>query len=282
MSTDLATLKQNAPAPTEPKKKATDFPQMLNAYKGEIARALPQHMSGDRLARIALTEFRRNPKLGDCDPRSVFAAVIQASQLGLEPGVRGRAFLVPYKGECTFVPGWMGLVDLMNRTGRATVWTGAVFEGDEFDYTLGDAPFVKHKPAGNFEPEQMTHAYAVGKVNGAQQAVIEVWPNARLLRHRDRYNKVGKGHYSYGNWEMYARKVVMLQVLKYMPASVELEQAIALSYAADLGGQGLTVRDAIDGTWSAPAPPAPEYIENKQDAPPAGAKEKQPQTPELD
>lgn len=244
MTTNLAELKQAAPA-----KKPNTFPAMLTAFAGEIARALPKHLNGDRLARICLTEFRKNPKLGNCDPRSVFAAVIQASQLGLEPGVRGRAYLVPYGNECQFIPGWMGLVDLVNRTGRATAWTGAVFEGDEFDYALGDSPYVKHKPGNEYDPAKITHVYAVGRVNGSDHPIIEVWPITKVLRHRDRYNKVGKAHYSYTNWEMYARKVPLLQVLKYLPASVELESAITAIYAAEAGRQDITVKDAIEGTW---------------------------------
>jgi recombination protein RecT len=226
---------------------AEKFPQMLKDFLPEIQRALPQHLNGDRMARIALTAFRRTPKLAECSPVSVFAAVIQASQLGLEPDTLGRAFLVPYKGECQFVPGWKGLVDLLNRSGQGTAWTGAVFEGDEFDYRLGDAPFVSHKPMG--ESEKITHVYAIGRQKGSDYPVIEVWKIERVIKHRDRYNKQGDKHYSYKNMEMYARKVVLLQVLKYMPASPELAQAIALNDAAEVGSQKLSVDDAIAGTW---------------------------------
>ena len=48
---------------------------------------------------------------------------------------------------------------------------------------------------------------------------------------------------------MYARKVVLLQILKYLPSSIELAAAVALNDAAETGGQGLTVKDAIEGTW---------------------------------
>ena len=239
------------------KEENTSFPGMLKAFLPEIQRALPKHLNGDRMARIALTAFRRTPKLANCDPRSVFAAVIQAAQLGLEPDTMGRAYLIPYGNECQFVPGWKGLVDLVNRSGQGTCWTGAVYEGDEFDYALGDSPFIKHKPgeAG----EVLTHVYAVGRTKGAEWPIIEVWPVAKCLKHRDRYNKVGKRHYSYENEEMYCRKVALLQVVKYMPASAELVAAIALNDAAEIGNQGLTVKDAIDGTW-APAAEAAEKV----------------------
>lgn len=246
--------------------KKADFPAMLEQFKSEIARALPKHLNPDRMARIALTAFRRTPKLGQCDPRSVFAAVIQASQLGLEPDTLGRSYLIPYEKrekvngewtttgvECNFVPGWKGLVELLNRSGQGTAWTGAVFDGDEFDYSLGDSPFVRHRPRGEDDPVKLMYVYAVGRVKGAEWPIVEVWPLARVLKHRDRFNKVGKKHYSFDNVEMYARKVVLLQVLKYMPMSPELSTAISLEHASETGQQALTVDDAIAGTFVPPA-----------------------------
>ena len=241
------------------------FPALLKDHAAEIARALPAHLSADRMARIALTSFRRNPKLAECDPKSVFACVIQSAQLGLEPDTLGRSYLIPYKVnrkgpngweshyECQFVPGWKGLVDLMNRSGNGSVWTGAVFKGDDFDYQLGDSPYVRHKPRSEDDGGVITHVYAVGRTKGSEWPVIEVWTAARVEKHRNRYNKVGDRHYSFENWEMYARKVVLLQVMKYMPCSAEMVQAMALNDAGEIGRQMLSVPDAIDGTW-VPAP----------------------------
>ncbi len=246
---------------TGKEEKPKDFPAMLNAWLPEIKRALPKHLNADRMSRIALTAFRRTPKLAECDPRSVFAAVIQAAQLGLEPDTLGRSYLIPYSNrkktpngwtsvmECQFVPGWKGLMDLMNRSGQGSAWTGAVFDGDEFDYQLGDSPYVRHKPMGEDNIERLTHVYAVGRAKNAEWPVIEVWTVARVRKHRDRYNKVGEKHYSYENFEMYARKVVLLQVLKYMPCSPELSIAMALNDAAEIGAQKIDLKEAIEGTW---------------------------------
>ena len=74
------------------------FPAMIEQLKRQVALALPKHLNADRMARIALTEFNKNPKLGECDPTTVFAAVVIASQLGLEPGIQGQGYLIPYNG----------------------------------------------------------------------------------------------------------------------------------------------------------------------------------------
>lgn len=234
----------------EQTEKPKGFPALLEAYKPQIAAALPKHLNADRMARIALTCYRMTPKLADCDVTSLFAAVIQAAQLGLEPGLNGRAYIIPYGNQATFVPGWKGLVELANRSGRASAWTAAVYEGDEFDWQLGSDPYVKHKPMGEDDPEKITHVYAVGRVKGSDYPAIEVWTIGKVWKHRDRFNKVGKRHYSFEHHEMYARKVVLLQVLKYLPSTPELEAAIILNDHAEIGAQNLSIKDAIDGTFT--------------------------------
>lgn len=214
-------------------------------HKNQLAAALPKHLNPDRMVRLALTAFSQNKALQACDPKTVFSSIIVLSQLGLEPGIDGQGYLVPYKGACTPIPGWKGYVDLVSRAGRATVWTGAVFEGDEFDYALGDMPYLKHRPGDENDESKLTHVYAIGRVKGAEFPVIEVWTINKILKHRDKFNKVGKAHYSFNNLEMYARKIPLLQVLKYMPKSVELQSAMEVEQAA---AQGKST-DVINGEF---------------------------------
>lgn len=243
------------------------FSNFLDKLKPQMSLALPKHLSADRMARLAVTAFSTTPKLQECDPKSIAGSIMTASTLGLEPGVDGQGFLVPYGRTCTFVPGWKGLVDLVSRSGRATVWTGAVFQGDEFDYALGDSPFIKHRPGEENDPDKLTHVYAVGRVNGSQLPVIEVWTIKKVWKHRDKYNKVGGKHYSFRDPEMYARKIPLLQVLKYMPKSIELSNAIALSTAVDQGqhaiieGDFVTVTDMDTGEIRGPG-----VVQNEQPA----------------
>ena len=252
---------------------AREFNAYMERLKPQMALALPKHMNADRMARLAMTAFSSSRDMQACDFRTIASSLMTAGALGLEPGVNGAGYLIPYKGTCTFVPGWKGLVDLVSRSGRATVWTGAVFEGDNFDYALGDRPFVRHQPGDETDPDKLTHVYAIGRVNGSDFPVIEVWTMRKVWKHRDALNKQGGKHYSFRHPEMYARKVPLLQVLKYMPSSIEVANAIAAAEAADMGRSVVidagivTVSDGPDdgaggagGAGDQPPPMDPEHF----------------------
>jgi recombination protein RecT len=223
-----------------------DSPKAVEHYLGrlqpQMLRALPEHIKPARMMRLVMTAFGRNPKLYECEATSVAASVMTASQLGLEPDVMGQGFLVPYWNnkrqvtECQFIPGWKGLVDLANRSGRCTVYAHAVFDGDHFDYDLGSNAFVRHKPGDEDDPRKITHVYAIGKIKGMEHTpVIEVWTIAKVWKHRNKYNKQGDKHYSFREPEAYAKKIPLLQVLKLMPQSIELKAAMETADAADRG-----------------------------------------------
>ncbi len=243
MSTNAVAERQQNPV--------KEFNSFMERLKPQMALALPKHMNADRMARLALTAFSSSRDMQACEFRTIASSLMTAGALGLEPGVNGAGYLIPYKGTCTFVPGWKGLVDLVSRSGRATVWTGAVFEGDTFDYALGDRPFVRHQPGDETDPAKLTHVYAIGRVNGSDYPVIEVWSMRKVWKHRDALNKQGGKHYSYRHPEMYARKVPLLQVLKYMPSSIEVANAIAAAEAADMG-RGVIIDAGIVTVQDAP------------------------------
>src|SRR5688572_26822501 len=73
------------------------FAKAIARMKPEMARALPKHVTADRMMRVILTTVRRTPELLMCSPESMLGAILQCSQLGLEPdGVLGQAYLIPF------------------------------------------------------------------------------------------------------------------------------------------------------------------------------------------
>lgn len=237
--------------PMENQNPVVAFSGFLERYKSQMKLALPKHLTPDRMARLAVTAFSSSEKLQLCDPKSIVGSIMTASTLGLEIGVDGQGFLVPYGRTCQFVPGWKGLVDLVNRGGKGTVYTGVIFKDQEYSYSDGARrDLIIHNETDLDAAEDITHAYAIGWVNGAVMPIIELWRVSKLKKHRDKYNKVGKSHYSFRDWEMYARKIPLLQVLKYMPKSIELQNAIALNDAAESGHHATIDGDFVNITDS--------------------------------
>lgn len=238
--------------PAEGKNAVAAFSGFLDKFKPQMALALPKHLTADRMARLAVTAFSTTPKLQECEPKSIVGSIMTAATLGLEINVDGQGFLVPYGRTCTFVPGWKGLVDLVNRSGNGTVYTGVIFSDQKYTFTDGSRrELIVHNETDLEAPEEITHAYAIGWVKGAVMPIIELWRVSKIKSHRDRYNKQGMKHYSFRDFEMYARKIPLLQVLKYMPKSIELQKAIALNDAHEMGrnatieGDFVTITDLI-------------------------------------
>jgi recombination protein RecT len=227
-----------------------ELENLLIKYRQQMINALPKHLPVERLVRLVLTEFTKNPNLWGCDLNSFIGAVLNAAQMGLEIGILGQGFLVPYYDKRTnkkvvqFIPGWQGLLSLVYREGKAQVWTGAVYEGDEFDFALGSNPYIRHIPCGESNPDKLKYVYAVAELKGFSKPLIEVWPISKVWAHRDKINKVGENHYSYQFKEQYARKVVLLALLDYVPRSVELSEAIKAEYAA-AEGRTVVIEDII-------------------------------------
>lgn len=248
-------MQQKAPTPQ------AQLNQYLTQHKAQLAAALPKHLNPDRMARLALTAFSQNKALQQCDPKTVFSSLIVLSQLGLEPGIDGQGYLVPYGKTCTPVPGWKGYVDLVSRSGRGTVYSGVIFRDQKYTFTDGARrDLVIHNETDLDDPDDITHAYAIGWVKDAAMPIIELWRTSKVIKHRDKYNKVGQKHYSFGNFEMYARKVVLLQVVKYMPKSVELQTAMEIDLASTEGkgteyinGEFVTLDGSDDAPQAAPA-----------------------------
>ncbi|MES2352110.1 MAG: recombinase RecT [Pseudomonadota bacterium] len=225
---------------------------LLDKKKELLGAGIPGHMTVEREIRTA-TVMLMQPQAKDlraASAQSFYTAVSVAINSGIGLG-NGKGYLVAYKGIVSYVPGWKGLIDLVNRTGRASAWTGVVHKGDHFDYALGDSPFLEHKPGDNEDHADITHYYAIGRVKGSDWPHIVVWSVNKVIKHLNQYNKVGGSHYALkndDNMEAYGRKVVLLQVIKYLPTSVELENAIAAENA-NASGKGVKVENTIDGNF---------------------------------
>ena len=229
---------------------------MLERSRGQMAAALPRHMSADRMLRLTMTSIQRTPALLDCEPRSLIGAVIQAAQLGLEPdGVLGQAYLVPYGNQVQFIPGYRGLIGLARRSGQiSTIEARVVHQKDAFTYSFGLKPVLEHVPTTEVEPGEVVAAYAIAHLkDGAYQFDVMLKREVDAIRTR---SKAGRSGPWVTDYEEMAKKTVLKRLCKLLPASVELATAVALDDRAEVGlPQDLGVL-ADTGDIQAPEKPA--------------------------
>lgn len=227
----------------------TAFRSFLEKQKSQLAAALPKHVSPDRMIRLACTEFAKNPLLQKCTPVSVFGAIIQASQLGLEIGVLGQAYLVPYRNnknntyEAQFIPGYKGLIGLARRSGEVTsIETNIVYLNDRFDLKLGLDTSVEHIPNLDGDRGIPRLVYGVAKFrDGGYHFEWMTIGEVNKIRARSKASSNGPWVTDY---EQMVRKTLIRRMSNYLPMSIELQQAIQISDAAEEGK-----RATLDGDF---------------------------------
>ena len=226
--------------------KVTTIRSLLAKQSGQIESALPIKLDVERFNRIVITSVQRTPKLLDCTPQSLLAAVMLSAQLGLEPdGLRNMAHLVPYGNKVQFIAGYMGLCNLALRSGQIKkIVPRIVYGNDHFTYSYGIDEKLEHHPElDTVKRGKPIAAYAIAwfrDVNDYQFEVMDL-EEIESIRNRSMASKSGPW---VTDWNAMAKKTVLRQLCKYLPSTTvvpELATAVGLDEAADRGEQ-----DVID------------------------------------
>jgi recombination protein RecT len=213
---------------------------VLQGYSRNVEQSLPPAalamISPDRAIRLIMNECRRIPALLDCSPHSIVGAMLTSAALGLEIGSHlGHGYILPFKGVATFVPGYKGLIALAYRSQQIrSLASHVVYERDEFAVELGSEPRIHHSPMLDGERGNPRLYYAIAQLTtggvvfdrpltiGDVRKIKAASPGARK---------------SGGPWDTHpdemARKSAIRRLVKYLPASTELQQAAAIDEAVD-------------------------------------------------
>lgn len=216
--------------------------ELLMKMAPEMAKALPKHISSDRMNRIAMTALRTTPDLANCTQASFLGAVLSAAQLGLEPNTPlAQAYLIPYRNrgtlECQLQIGYQGMLELARRSGQvSSIYAEAVYEGDTFEVKLGLERDIKHIPSGADDREEkaLTHVYAVAKLRSGD-VVFVVLTRSQI----EKYKRRGKGAQPawQTDFEAMAKKTAVRRLFTWMPKSAEMAQAATVDEAPEIGRQ---------------------------------------------
>jgi recombination protein RecT len=212
---------------------AVTMRKMLEGAKDRLVAALPRHLSAERMIQVVSTMIYRTPRLAECDRASVFAAVMQSGELGLDLSpAMGEAYLIPrWNGkarvlECQFQPGYRGLVKLaMQSGGVANIHAEIVREGDVFEWWHADGGLhYRHVPEAWNDDRPVIGVYAIakrtnGEIIGSRMSVREV----EAIRSRSQAGGAGPW---VSDWNEMARKTILRRLCKALPQSTELSRAI--------------------------------------------------------
>lgn len=225
------TIQTAAAARTPQGQQKATMQQYIKQMEGEIKKALPSVITPERFTRIVLSALSTNPQLAATTPQSFLGAMMTAAQLGMEPNTPlGQAYLIPFRNhgtlECQFQLGYKGLIDLAYRSGEVSVIQAqVVYENDEFTYSFGLDPQLKHIPAKK-DRGNATHVYAMFRTKDGGYG-FEVMSMDDILAHAKRYSKA----FSNGPWqtnpEEMAKKTVLKRVLKYAPLKSDFLRGMA-------------------------------------------------------
>jgi recombination protein RecT len=222
LSKALASRAQSAPEALDPGTKVANYFAKLES---RIAQVLPKHVSAQTLTRIAITEIRTNPKLLECSLVSLAGAVMKSAQLGLQLGMLGHAYLVPYGTEASFILGYKGMIELARRSGAIKeIYAVVVRHGDEFEIEYGLNRQIKHVP--NLEESgELKGVYAVAHfTNGGYH--FEYLPKIEIEKRRRRSKASAHGPWV-TDYEEMAKKTVIRHIFDYLPVSVDILKAAA-------------------------------------------------------
>ncbi len=174
---------------------------MVEKNLGAIQMALPKHLSPDRFARVFYTTILKTPKLLDCEPRSLVSALIQCSELGLEPiNALGQIYLLPFyntkarRYEVQIIPGYRGYIQLAQNSGKIIdISAHVVYDKEPFELVFGTEEKVIHTPKPPSERgEKKVGVYARAVFANKVVKTIWLWTED-VYKHRES---------SSGAWEM--------------------------------------------------------------------------------
>lgn len=135
---------------------------LLQEIKADIAAMKPQFAillpkgAEDRFVRNIFTAIQKNEKLLRCTKASLYGSCMEAANDQLQPDGK-EGVIIPYGEDddgrgradiAKWIPMTPGIRKKVLASGKlADLNVQVVYEGDEFDFQLGDDPFIHHKPS---------------------------------------------------------------------------------------------------------------------------------------
>jgi len=115
--------------------KVRGFNDNLSKYENTVASLLGEKygMSAKEFTVSVMNAVKKQPKLLDCDPKTLFGAILLSAELGLKPNTpEGFAYIIPYGKEAQFQIGYKGLIEIAYRSPMVKAIKGITVYENEF------------------------------------------------------------------------------------------------------------------------------------------------------
>ncbi len=237
------------------KKGAQTVRETLMKHQDQFRQALGRSIDLDYFFRVIMTTIREQPKLLECSEASLFRALIHAAQLRLMPdGIMGQAYLVPYKGVASLIPGYKGLIELARRTGTVrSLRPRVVREDDHFEFEYGFKDSIIHRPNLKADSPLIAVYAIVDFTDGGHQ--IEIMSREQCEKIRNRTPNINREDAPWKiHFEQMCLKTVIRRLVKWLPLSINDQRLIQNEERIE-SGLDLTTPELEDSTVEILDPP---------------------------
>lgn len=198
-----------------------------------------------------------NPQLRNAEPMSIIGAAMVAATMQLQViPTLGQCYIIPYGKKAQFQVGYLGLLQLCQRSGQfkkilaAPVHEGEYVSGDEFDeeYVFDKKQKKSDKVIGYMAKFELLNGFTK----------VAYWDIDKVKAHATKFSQAFKAGFNSpwkSDFDAMAQKTVLKSILKFAPKSIEMQNAVTFDQSV-INTNTSDVQDLDIDAF------APEYVDN--------------------
>nr|DAU24793.1 MAG TPA: RecT protein [Caudoviricetes sp.] len=198
-----------------------------------------------------------NPQLRNAEPMSIIGAAMVAATMQLQViPTLGQCYIIPYGKKAQFRVGYLGLLQLCQRSGQfkkilaAPVHEGEYVSGDEFDeeYVFDKKQKKSDKVIGYMAKFELLNGFTK----------VAYWDIDKVKAHATKFSQAFKAGFNSpwkSDFDAMAQKTVLKSILKFAPKSIEMQNAVTFDQSV-VNTNTSDVQDLDIDAF------APEYVDN--------------------
>lgn len=247
-NTQVATQQNNmslgelmhSPAVVRKLNEVWNSPQMANSFMSSV-----------------ISVANGNPQLRNAEPMSIIGAAMVAATMQLQViPTLGQCYIIPYGKKAQFQVGYLGLLQLCQRSGQfkrilaAPVHEGEYVSGDEFDeeYVFDKKQKKSDKVIGYMAKFELLNGFSK----------VAYWDIDKVKAHATKFSQAFRAGFNSpwkSDFDAMAQKTVLKSILKFAPKSIEMQNAVTFDQSV-INTNTSDVQDLDIDAF------APEYVDN--------------------